>query len=530
MLPGIAPEWRSLYIEMESHFELVIPCRGRDLGPLSVTMSLPILNATQEAQVLEVLFKSTASSVAPLLLLESFTTGVFCACVPLASHIVWIKSVISIPRAPSIAMLWVVLVVMITHWALSLQHFESTLAGRSLGISLSDDDLWGAINNFTIGDTGDLIGYSHVLYGEAWQYLLPLITETVLLGFASSLFVLTAYKSFWRLRSQRRSCLNAAIPALASLMYTLSLAHWAVTLRCFMSLASAGATVTAESFSVDTYALDLTLLILLSCNAVLSDSIVLWRMYVVWERARPLLVLGVALLSATLGLNIANVVANALYQLNAFINDGVSGNKDDTEILPTYGVSHVGLAAAFLSLASNLCATTLVGIRVWLYRKQFSKDLRFGNHRTLVERFLEILVDSGVVYTAIWLLYCISFFRPITSYNIFSPGPTSTYPTVTAAAYLDAAMAQLTSIYPLIVFTLVALDKVHHSRGSQTLHNDTWPKERGTGVTVTLEIDVERSTAPNGGQTASYPMVVFPGTDDRPPTMDDMKHFVSRKP
>lgn len=69
-------------------------------------MFLPNLNITQEAQVLDVLFKSTASSVAPLMLLESFTIGmsgydraqrvaenlrpgVLCAFVPLASYLLW---------------------------------------------------------------------------------------------------------------------------------------------------------------------------------------------------------------------------------------------------------------------------------------------------------------------------------------------------------------------------------------------------------------------------------------------------------
>lgn len=97
---------------------------------------------------------------------------------------------------------------------------------------------------------------------------------------------------------------------------------------------------------------------------VLSDSIVLWRMYVVWDRARPVLVLGAAFLLAILGLNIANITEDARVQLVAY-TAGIAENKHDTEIISIYGASLLGLLTAFVSLACNLCATTLVGVRVW---------------------------------------------------------------------------------------------------------------------------------------------------------------------
>ena len=80
----------------------------------------------------------------------------------------------------------------------------------------------------------------------------------------------------------------------------------------------------------------------------------------------------------------------------------------------------------------------------------------------MVERVMELLVDSGIAYTSIWasgyvhafllltddmhqLLYCISFFRPITT-QIVQDGSSETDPElrVTAAFYLNAAMAQIT--------------------------------------------------------------------------------------
>ena len=50
-------------------------------------------------------------------------------------------------------------------------------------------------------------------------------------------------------------------------------------------------------------------------------------------------------------------------------------------------------------------------------------------------------------------------------------------------------------IYPLCVFLLVAFDKIRHSREPQIPRDNDWPKERSAAVTVTFEIDVERSAA-----------------------------------
>ncbi|KZV59876.1 hypothetical protein PENSPDRAFT_376842 [Peniophora sp. CONT] len=464
-------------------------------------MSLSTLNVTQEAQALNALFKFTASSVVPSLLLESFMMGVLCACVPIGSYMLWARP-LPFPRTPCVSMLWIVLTTSITHWALSLRQLEDTLSGRSLGAFFTFGGLSNAILSVEFNETNwsyndepnlDAIDYTYFDYGQAWKYLLPLVTETVLLGFASFLFALTACTSFCQLRSRGRSCSPLIIPAMACVMYTLSLSHWAVSLYYFVEDAEYAKLGLARfSFASDIRAINISLLTLFSLNVVMSDSIVLWRMCVVWERARAVLVVGAAMLVTTLGLNIANVVAEAkLAGIDIVTPEGFANDKD-SEMIVIYGLQSVGLAAAFFSLASNLCATALVGLKIWLHRRQFPMRVRSGNRRTMVERIMELLVDSGVVYTAIWLLYCISFYRPITSQVVIDDLK------ITAVSYLDAAMAQITSIYPLVVFVLVAADKIHHSRGPRVLRNDDWPKERAPveAVTVTFEIDIERSIMP----------------------------------
>ena len=95
----------------------------------------------------------------------------------------------------------------------------------------------------------------------------------------------------------------------------------------------------------------------------MSDSIVLWRMCVVWERARSVRIFSAALLVATLGLNIANIVVIKRIMVDS--HGFRARNSRDSEIISTYGLTPIGLAAAFVSLASNFTATALVGFRFW---------------------------------------------------------------------------------------------------------------------------------------------------------------------
>ncbi|KZV59314.1 hypothetical protein PENSPDRAFT_595681 [Peniophora sp. CONT] len=135
----------------------------------------------------------------------------------------------------------------------------------------------------------------------------------------------------------------------------------------------------------------------------MSDSIVLWRLYAVWDRARSILAFGLVLLITTFALNVANIVAEE-NPFAPFVND------QDSEDVMTYGRRSVGLAAAFFSLASNMCATALVGLKIWLHRRRFPMHVRCGSRRTMVERVMELLVDSGVVYTAIWVSSLVHLF------------------------------------------------------------------------------------------------------------------------
>ncbi|VDB85218.1 unnamed protein product [Peniophora sp. CBMAI 1063] len=457
-------------------------------------MPFPFLNVTERVEVLDDLFRFTAFSAAPLLLLESFMMGMLCAFVPLGTYGLWINPH-SVHRLPFTSILWVVLVLVTMHWALSLKQLESTFNGRSMGILLPNIP-----QEVEDGSTGDGFTFRvlHNGFGETGQWVLTLVSETALFGYSSSVFACTAFATLWQIRSLRRSGYALVMPIVAAVMYAMSLTHWAFALQAYIMLADTSDPLYEGDFSFDLEMFyNISLLVSLSINVIMSDAIVLWRMCIVWEKRRPIIAFAAVLLATTLALSFLNIASNA-----STANFGFNG--EDSEILhAAYAQTTIGLSTAFVSLMSNACATILVGIKALLHRRSFPKYFRSENGRTRVERVLELLVESGVVYTIIWLLYCISFLWPIAVYNIFGDPSDPSEPKyeVTAAAHLDAIMAQITAIYPLIVFLLVALGTIHHSRGpivlSGVIHGKEGPivevQAIDAAVTVTFEVDIERS-------------------------------------
>ena len=143
----------------------------------------------------------------------------------------------------------------------------------------------------------------------------------------------------------------------------------------------------------------------------------LWRMCAVWGGARPALGLAGALLVATFALNLGNVIVETRAYLG-HDSAGVNYNIYDSANFTTYGGNYIGIAAALVSLASNLCATVLVGVKVWFVfhgtialcqshssctrmHRESSIQLRAAcGHRTLAQRVMEILLESGDAHQA----------------------------------------------------------------------------------------------------------------------------------
>ncbi|KZV70867.1 hypothetical protein PENSPDRAFT_752246 [Peniophora sp. CONT] len=111
-------------------------------------------------------------------------------------------------------------------------------------------------------------------------------------------------------------------------------------------------------------------------NVILGQAIVLWHIWVIWERRKWVLGVSIVMFIATL----ATWIVSALYLLM--------------------------IISATASAAINFCCTGMM-IRKTKLRPQVSRNTAAFlqmNQPTSLERLLIVSIESGLVYTALWLM------------------------------------------------------------------------------------------------------------------------------
>ncbi|KAI0056956.1 hypothetical protein BV25DRAFT_1480917 [Artomyces pyxidatus] len=170
-------------------------------------------------------------------------------------------------------------------------------------------------------------------------------------------------------------------------------------------------------------------------NYILSDAIVAWRALRLWNsNTRVFIVLLVFVLGtiaaagSDLGLSLSQ-----LFNTHSVVEEE-SNSKEGRRALVLAGPT----------LATNLCATLLIAYQAWRYRVAVNAHLNENNAATKVEKIFALLVESGVVYCVMWVLYILAAFRVFPN-----PGP----------SIMDGIMVQISGIYPTIIIILVCLHK-----------------------------------------------------------------------
>ncbi|KAI0054231.1 hypothetical protein BV25DRAFT_1782085, partial [Artomyces pyxidatus] len=164
---------------------------------------------------------------------------------------------------------------------------------------------------------------------------------------------------------------------------------------------------------------------------ILSDAIVVWRALTLWSSDRRIFfvllifMLGtIAAAGSDLGLSLSQLF-------------------DTLDVVEDQSRVQQGRRALILvgpTLATNVCATLLIAYKAWHYRVAVKAHLNEDNAATKVEKILALLVESGVVYCVMWILYVLAAFR------IFpNPGP----------SIMDGIMVQVSGIYPTVIIILV---------------------------------------------------------------------------
>ncbi|KAJ7576176.1 hypothetical protein C8J56DRAFT_1062290 [Mycena floridula] len=177
--------------------------------------------------------------------------------------------------------------------------------------------------------------------------------------------------------------------------------------------------------------LGLVINIFLRLNYLISDSIVVWRAWILWTN---------------------HVWVHGLLSL-CLIGSLVGVSVDfafGTEVL--FGKAKVGGGARSLILTlplflTNFIVTVLVAYKVWEYRVEIKRNLEIEKKTTRVEKILILLTESGAIYCMLWIVTLV----------IDATKPSDSLASITVTALLP----ELTVLYPTIMILLVALEKVN---------------------------------------------------------------------
>ncbi|KAI0252404.1 hypothetical protein BJV78DRAFT_353723 [Lactifluus subvellereus] len=162
-------------------------------------------------------------------------------------------------------------------------------------------------------------------------------------------------------------------------------------------------------------------------NYILSDCIVLWRAWVLWNRRFILFIPPLIFMLSTLAISVASAV---------FAYEGSETNSvRKTDISYT-----LRWCAWGLSISTNAWATCLIFILAWEYRRFLRSQFGKENATSKAESALAFLVESGALYLCIWL----------------------TFITITAVAphvvaFFRISFVQIVGIYPTAIFVVVTM-------------------------------------------------------------------------
>ncbi|KAE9395760.1 hypothetical protein BT96DRAFT_138709 [Gymnopus androsaceus JB14] len=174
--------------------------------------------------------------------------------------------------------------------------------------------------------------------------------------------------------------------------------------------------------------------VLMRVNFLLGDVIVVWRTWVVWPHNIMFRLLLAACMLGTIGAIIGNGAKSAL--------DSVRG----TEASNVYS-----LVMTLPPLITNLTATLLIAFQSLGIQKRNQIQMSSAKSTTRIEKTLILLVESGFIYCAVWLLILVAGF------DVMKPSHHNSNIRCCSPAW--------TGLYPTFIVIMVSVDKIprkHH--------------------------------------------------------------------
>lgn len=225
-------------------------------------------------------------------------------------------------------------------------------------------------------------------------------------------------------------CAKVLLLIVTTIMFLASLGVVIIDMMiCLRQASSYG--LNAPSTRDLTFGLRLASEVLMRLNFLLGDVIVVWRTWVVWSHSISAKLLLAFCMLSTIGTGIGNGTITII----DFVRNTPRSNA-------------FSLVLTLPPLVTNIVATLLIGLKAWGYRKQIKSILASERTRTSTraEHVLILLVESGFLYCAVWLIILIAGLDVMTPAN--------------NTLILGIAVS-LTGIYPTFIVITVSLNKSH---------------------------------------------------------------------
>ncbi|KAJ6566961.1 hypothetical protein B0H19DRAFT_1258134 [Mycena capillaripes] len=151
----------------------------------------------------------------------------------------------------------------------------------------------------------------------------------------------------------------------------------------------------------------------------LSDIIVVWRAWVIWQGNRLVHAALAVCLIATGATSLTLAVFNFKSEFQH-----IHYNNFEKNFLGTFGL-----------LFTNFFSTALISYKLWYYRRNVKKYInRQGNGNTKVESVLILLMETGGLYCIFWILLMVGdfgpYYGPDFEWEWFQPNISGIYPTI----------------------------------------------------------------------------------------------------
>jgi len=161
----------------------------------------------------------------------------------------------------------------------------------------------------------------------------------------------------------------------------------------------------------------------------ISDMVVMWRACVFWGWARHVQIPFIIFIGLPVILGIIDV-----------------STSPPTPTENTFEPDLFGFAALMISLLSNIWATSLIGYKAWVHRKEIRERLGDESRTTAAQSILVLLTESGFLYCVIWAIF------------IFSTIYSEKYSTHVTHA-VSCTLPPIVGLYPTTIILLVSFKK-----------------------------------------------------------------------